>query len=435
MHLCIDGWPNDKSKIPAACLPFWTFRDEISFNDGVLFKGEKVIIPRAMQPEMLKLIHGSHLGIDKCKRRARDVLYWPGMASQIENIVSSCATCSIYQRRNQKEPLLPHDVPDRPWAKVGADLFEIQKKQFLVLVDYYSGYIEVDQLTSTTASQVIMKCKSQFSRHGIPDVLITDNGPQFSSYQFRGFTQEYQFNHRTSSPYHPQSNGMAEKAVQTVKRLMTKAAHDGSDLQLALLEYRNTPWSDTIGSPVQRLMGRRTKTLVPTTGSLLKPQTIDPSLVQKELVQRRQQQKHYYDQHAKPLKQLKTGDSVLVSAKDGKWKPAKVTSLNERGPRSYNIVTPQGHQYRRNRKDLRNLARPVNINAYDDDFLDDYNPDTSEPVVEPQETQPPAALPTLRCSQRTVKTPVRYANELPCIHCAILSLILIKSTVVILAIT
>ena len=120
-------------------------------------------------------------------------------------------------------------------------------------------------------------------------MLITDNGPQFSSYQFQCFTQEYQFNHRTSSPYHPQSNGMAEKAVQTVKRLMTKAAHNGSDLQLALLEYRNTPWSDTIGPPVQRLMGRRTKTLVPTTGSLLKPQTIDPSLVQKELVQHRQQ--------------------------------------------------------------------------------------------------------------------------------------------------
>ena len=368
-----------------------------------------------MQPEMLKLIHSSHLGIEKCKRRARDVLYWPGMPSQIENIVSSCATCSVYQQRNQKEPLLPHNVPDRPWAKVGADIFEIQKKQFLVLVDYYSGYVEVDQLTSMTANQVITLCKSQFSRHGIPDVLITDNGPQFSSYQFRHFTQEYQFNHLTSSPYHPQSNGMAEKAVQTVKRLMKKAVHDGKDLQLALLEYRNTPWSDTIGSPAQRLMGRRTKTLVPTTGSLLQPKTIDPTLVRKELIQRRQQQKYYHDQHAKPLKQLKPGDSVLVSAKDGKWKPAKVTSINQNGSRSYNIITPQGQQYRRNRKDLRNLAYPVDINTNIDDFLDDNNCDTSEPVVEVPtacETQPPAASPTtVRRSQRTVKAPVRYADQ------------------------
>ena len=95
------------------------------------------------------------------------------MSSQIENIISACATCTTHQKCNSKEPLLPHSVTDRPWEKVGADIFEIQKKQFLVLVDYYSGYVEVDQLTSMTANQVIAQCKSQFSRHRIPDVLIT----------------------------------------------------------------------------------------------------------------------------------------------------------------------------------------------------------------------------------------------------------------------
>ena len=163
MQLCTDGWPEDRSKVPAKCLPFWAFRDQISFNDGVLFKGEKMIIPKTMQPEMLKLIHSSHLGIEKCKRRARDVLYWPGMSSQIENIVSYCPTCTTYQRCNSREPLLPHSVPNRPWAKVAADIFEIQRKQFLVLVDYYSGYVEVDELNSTTANHVITLCKSQFS--------------------------------------------------------------------------------------------------------------------------------------------------------------------------------------------------------------------------------------------------------------------------------
>ena len=81
---------------------------------------------------MLKLIHSLHLGIEKCKRQARDVLYWPRMSSQIENLISSCTTCATHQRRNQREPLLQHSVPDCPWAKVGADIFEIQKKQFLV---------------------------------------------------------------------------------------------------------------------------------------------------------------------------------------------------------------------------------------------------------------------------------------------------------------
>ena len=241
-----------------------------------------------MQPEMLKLIHSSHLGMVKCKRRARDVLYWPGMSSQIENIISSCATCTTYQRRNSKEPLLPHSTPDRPWANVSADIFEIQQKQFLVLVNYYSGYVEVDHLTSTTAKKVITQCKSQFSRHGIPDVLITDNTPQFSSYEFQCFTKQYQFQHRTSNPYHPQSNGMAEKAVQTVRRLMKKAVHDRKDLHLTLLAYQNTPWSDKISSRSQRLMGRRTKTLIPTSVTLLQPKTIDPNVVQEELNQHRQ---------------------------------------------------------------------------------------------------------------------------------------------------
>ena len=272
-----------------------------------------------------------------------------------------------------------------------------------------------------TANQVIAICKSQFSRHGIPEVLITDNGPRFSSHTLRCFTQQYQFNHHTSSPYHPQSNGMAEKAVQIVKRLMKKAVHDRKDLQLALLEYRNTPWSDAIGSPVQRLMGRQTKTLVPTAGTLLHPRTINLTTVQKELIQRQRKQKFYYDQHAKPLKHLKTGDSVLVSAKDGKWKPAKVTGITENGPRSYNIITPQGQHYRRNRKDLRKLASPVNTDTSVDDFLYDqeYECDTSEPVVESPrayELQPPAALatePKLRRPQRTIKTSVRYADQFP----------------------
>ena len=89
-----------KSKVSTQCLPYWSFRDQISFSDGILFKGEKIIIPKAMQLEMLKLIHSSHLGIEKCKRQARDILYWPGMSSQIQDVVSTCATCNMYQRKN-----------------------------------------------------------------------------------------------------------------------------------------------------------------------------------------------------------------------------------------------------------------------------------------------------------------------------------------------
>ena len=142
-----------------------------------------------------------------------------------------------------------------------------------------------------TAKHVINHCKSQFSRHEIPNTLISDNGPQFSSHEFQQFVKQYQIDHHTSSPYHPQSNGMAEKVVQTVKRLMTKARQDGNDPYLALLEYRNAPWSDTLGSPAQRLMGRRTKTFLPVSSTLLKPETIETKMVQEELQKQRSKQK------------------------------------------------------------------------------------------------------------------------------------------------
>ena len=232
------------------------------------------------------------MGIDKCKRRARDVIYWPGMSSQIEDVVSTCSICNTYLRSNTKEPMIPHDVPN---SQVGADLFQLNGHQYLLLVDYYSGFIEVSMLHNTRSSQIITHCKSHFSRYGIPNLLITDNGPQFSSDEFRQFSKDYNMEHRTSSPLYPQSNGMAERPVQTVKTLLKKAIHDKKDPYIALLDYRNTPLSECLGSPTQRLMGRRTRTLIPTTDNLLKPKTINPRTVQNELQKRKAIQKYYYD--------------------------------------------------------------------------------------------------------------------------------------------
>ena len=269
--------------MPSQCLPYWSFREQISFSDGILFKGEKIIIPKAMQSEMLKLIHSSHLGIAKSFKPSKRHFILA------RNVISNSRCCFslwdlyTYQSKNHKEPLIPHSVPDRPWYKLGIDIYELQGKQYVVIVDYYSRFVELDLLTNTTAKQVINHCKSQFSRHAILDVLISDNGTQFSSHEFKQFIKHYQINHHTSIPYHPQSNGMAEIAVQTVKRLIMKATHNENDPYLALLEYRNAPWSwsDTLGSPAQRLISRRTKTLLPTSSTLLKPETSAPKQYKK----------------------------------------------------------------------------------------------------------------------------------------------------------
>ena len=339
------GWPDNKADAPPGARQFWNYRDEVTYHHGIFFKGRRVIIPTSMHSEMLKLIHGSHLGIEKCKRQARDIIFWPGMNAHIEEMISNCPTCSMYQRNNLREPLLPH-----PHGKKLADLCELNGKHYLIMVDYYSNFVEVNQLSTTMSAQIIEHCKSQFTRHGIPDVLISDNGPQFTSEEFYRFSIQYQFKHHTSSPHYPQSNGKAEKAVQTIKNLLRKAQKEKRDFYLALLDFCNTPTNDHIGSPTQRLMGHRTKTLLPTTQSLLLPRTIHPSIVRAELTNQKKTQKYYYDQCSKSLPPLKDGDQVRFR-NGAVWLPATVTGVTGY-PRSYMITTPEGQTYQRNRKHL-----------------------------------------------------------------------------------
>ena len=414
-HVVEIGWPKSKQEAPVTTMPYWNCRDEISTANGIVFKGERVIVPKGMQADMLSLIHSSHLGAEKCKRRAKEVLYWPGMNAQIEDVVLNCQTCCMYQRRNMKEPLLCHEVPSRPWAKVGVDIFELQGNSYLVLVDYYSGFIEVNQLRNIKSHEIITYCKSQFARHGIPDILITDNGPQFSSDKFKIFANAYQFNHRTSSPHYPQSNGRAEKAVQTAKSLIKKAMHDGKDPHLALLEYLNTPTSDALGSPAQRLMGRRTKSIIPITEEFLKPQIIDPQTVQHELKQNKLKQKFYYDVHTKCLSKLQVGDNVLMQ-RTGKWRPSKVICVRQETPLSYDIMTPNGQTYRRNRHHLKKVRKEIDQEQYLDD--DEFPNEANAAIVNNSELQRPEATEeqttmvpvALRRSQRQRKEPVRYRD-------------------------
>ncbi|KAK0143083.1 hypothetical protein N1851_018783 [Merluccius polli] len=200
----------------------------------------------SLRREMLQRIRKGHLGIEKCKKRAREVMFWPRIN---QDVTMKCQTAqyagNIKQAtlQNQgvrgvvKEPLKPHPAPDRPYEKVGADLFACQGKDYLVVTDYYSLYPEVCRLHSTTADAVITCMKAIFARHGGASEVFTDNGPQFSNARFQTFAKEWDFVHTTSSPHFPQSNGLMEKSVQTVKRLMHKAQDSKTDFYQSLLVY------------------------------------------------------------------------------------------------------------------------------------------------------------------------------------------------------
>ena len=154
---------------------------------------------------------------------------------------------------------MPTPLPDYPWQKVGSDLFELNGKPYLITVDYFSRYPEVTTLSSTSSLSVITALKSSFARYGIPEIVATDNGPQFSSQEFKLFAREYNFHHQTSSPHFPQSNGQVERGVKTVKKLLK----DAKDPHLSLLAYRSTPLPWCKLSPAELLMGRNIRSNIP----------------------------------------------------------------------------------------------------------------------------------------------------------------------------
>ena len=160
-----------------------------------------------------------------------------------------------------------------------------------MLVDFYSDFTEVKKLEENTSSSVVEFLKEQFSRYGIPDSLATDNGPQFSSQEFRQFALDWEFVHVTSSPHHHKANGKVKSAVKTAKSLIKKTLKDNRDPWLALLDQRNTPTESIGTSPAQRLMSRRTRTLLLTATNLLYPKV--PESVTEKLKLKRQKAKWY----------------------------------------------------------------------------------------------------------------------------------------------
>ena len=250
-HVIKVGWPDKKEDVPAEIRNYFYFKEELTIQDGILFKGNRVIAPVALRPLMVKKVHSSHIGIEGCLRKARDVLFWPGMSAEIKDSIGKCDTCNNYQKNQQKnqqkEPLIPHDPPKRPWSHVAADLFTFNNKEWLIIVDYWPDYLERNPLPATNASTVITSLKGQFARHGIPDTLYSDNGPQFSSREFQEFASDWQFDHQTSSPHYPQSNVKVENAVKSAKKLLTKAKASGQDPYLTIRDWRNTP-SASIGA-------------------------------------------------------------------------------------------------------------------------------------------------------------------------------------------
>ena len=182
---CRDGWPQT---CPEDLKPFQEHRAHITLLDDLLVKDDRIIIPTELRHDILTKLHGSHLGITKCRNRAQSTVWWPGLSSEIAEMVNRCYECQK-TRPTPVEPLQPTEFPSYPWERIASDLFELEGHTYLLVVDYYSRWPEIRKLNGLTSEHVIGALKGIFAVHGIPKTLVSDNGPQYASHLFTEFSE------------------------------------------------------------------------------------------------------------------------------------------------------------------------------------------------------------------------------------------------------
>ena len=304
-YVC-NGWPDDVFLLDAEMQKLHSVRDCLSTYGSLVLYGDRLYIPSGLRAKYLERCHEGHQGVTKCRRRAQQVFWWPGCSTDIAEFVSNCEVC-VKAGRVKHEPLQEVGLPSGPWVEVGSDLFEFEHDNYLLLVDYYSKWIEVCALPSQTSRSVISSMQTIFSCFGVPKVLRSDNGPCYSSEMFREFAMKWGFRHETSSPRYPESNGMAERAVQTVKSLWCKCENK----QSALLAYRSTPLASGF-SPGELMFGRPVRTSLgeAVTGGVDYDAYDRRASEQSQVVCDKWNERH----RAKHLCELKPGDKVWVKS-------------------------------------------------------------------------------------------------------------------------
>ena len=183
---------------------------------------------------MLNILHDTHPGIVKIKSLARSYVWWPKMDTNSEEKVKSCATCQSHQKTPPCSPLHPCEWPGRPWSRVHVDYAgPFMGKMFLLIINAHSKWMDIHCVNSATSSVTIDKMRSTFASHGLPEIVVSDNGSNFVSSEFKSFLQKNGIKHITSAPYHPSTNGLVELAVQTFKQGIKKQGDGSDDTKLA----------------------------------------------------------------------------------------------------------------------------------------------------------------------------------------------------------
>ena len=426
-----NGWPETRNELATPIRDFWSYRDELSVYNGIIHKGERIFIPKPLRARILTNLHTGHLGIVKTQLRAKKDVYWQDINNDIERMCKSCTVCQEHQPAQTHQPLQQTEIPTKPWSTIGTDLFQLGDDQYLIVADYYSKFPLVDKLPTPATAEVVAEITAKHCGiMGIPDIIRSDNGPQYVGQAYKNFVNRWGIQHITSSPRYPRSNGFIERQIQTVKSILKKAKQANEDGQLALLRWRTTPIDAKIQSPAEIMFQRRVKDTLPFKAMNNLPNRDELS---QQLNNRQEQQKYYHDSRSRSMPPLYAGQQVVHRDYQTKaWLPAQIEQ-KAKEPRSYLISTPSGQHLRRNREHLRDVPQantpvrtpttpdanaavnnapkpvgtPVTPNRYKPNS---NNTATTHPVNNTQDPVVKATTPIRTRSGRNVNIPARFRD-------------------------
>ena len=305
---------------------------------------------------MLQYIHEVHQGKERCLLWARNTVFWPKITYDIQELIERCIIC---QEHGRSQPIIgtTQELPPFPWHTLATDIFYWKRMNFLIVTDVFSKYFLVRKLANSTSAAICAELATIVTELDLPHIIRSDNGPCYNSKEFQQFLQHYNITHHTSSPHHPRSNGFIERMVRVAKKLMDKAGKEGKPWISGLYEYRVTPQSGSIASPLQLITQHTTrKKDLPQLPSTLGAQEMYQT--HQELIRRQQ------NKPEKSYIELTPGTPVWVQHRQNtSWEPATVVS--QCNTNSYWIMqengTKQWKVYRRTRSMLKIRCTPTEV--------------------------------------------------------------------------
>ena len=349
------GWPSSSPK-DAALASFWGKREELSLQDGCVLWGTRVVVPPKLRQFILDELHADHAGSSRMKELARSYVWWPKLDDDLEKLCSSCEVCLEHRPSPHRAELHPWEWPTSPWHRIHVDYAgPVDGHYFLVVVDAHSKWVDIYKTRGTTTAETVRCLQHSFSMFGLPVSLVSDNGPCFSSSEFKEFVVKCGVRHITSAAYHPSTNGQAERMVQTFKRALKKSKEPlQQTLDRFLFNYRLTPHSTTGVAPAELMFGRRPRTRL----DLLRPNSVateslvpDP-VVSSKVKTKQEAQKRFHCTQPRKL-DLEPESPVMIRnyGKYGaKWLPATV--VERTGPVSYRCQLQDGRVFRRHQDQI-----------------------------------------------------------------------------------